>query len=123
MNKELLRKVTEMMKPHPVYAVGGCVRDYLMGCEPKDYDFCTPAEPDEIERLVSIGAHVSSVFSLYPPITLEQDIKKKATMMNQFSDHMRALMEPKNFQLMSPQLTWKVYKRTIGLKLDLSMLI
>lgn len=52
MKKELLEKVTEMMKPHPVYAVGGCVRDYLMNVEPKDYDFCTPAEPDEIERLI-----------------------------------------------------------------------
>lgn len=40
------------MKPYPVYAVGGCVRDYLMENEPKDYDFCTPAEPDEIERLI-----------------------------------------------------------------------
>ena len=52
MIKELLEKVTEMMKPYPVYAVGGCVRDYLMENEPKDYDFCTPAEPDEIERLI-----------------------------------------------------------------------
>lgn len=52
MKKELLEKVTEMMKPHPVYLVGGAVRDYLMNNEPKDYDFSTPAEPDEIERLI-----------------------------------------------------------------------
>ena len=50
--KEILEKVTEMMKPHPVYAVGGCVRDYCLGIEPKDYDFCTPATPDEIENCV-----------------------------------------------------------------------
>lgn len=50
--KELLMKVTEMMKPNPVYLVGGCVRDYVLGIKPKDYDFCTPANPDEIERLV-----------------------------------------------------------------------
>ena len=49
---KLLEKVTEILSPHPVYAVGGCVRDYLMGEEPQDYDFCTPAEPDEIEKLV-----------------------------------------------------------------------
>ncbi len=52
MMKELLKLVTEMMKPHIVYAVGGCVRDFCIGITPKDYDFCTPAEPDEIERLV-----------------------------------------------------------------------
>lgn len=52
MIKKLLEQVTKMMKPYPVYAVGGCVRDYIMGNEPKDYDFCTPAEPDEIERLI-----------------------------------------------------------------------
>lgn len=52
MIKELLEKVTEMMKPHPVYAVGGCVRDYILGVEPKDYDFCTPALPEEIEALI-----------------------------------------------------------------------
>ena len=50
--KQLLEEVTKMMHPHPVYAVGGCVRDYILEIEPKDYDFCTPAEPDEIERLV-----------------------------------------------------------------------
>ena len=48
----MLEQVTKMMEPHPVYFVGGAVRDYIMGNEPKDYDFCTPAEPDEIERLI-----------------------------------------------------------------------
>jgi len=52
MNKELIEKVTEMMHPHPVYLVGGAVRDYIMGNEPKDYDFCTPATPDEIEKCI-----------------------------------------------------------------------
>ncbi len=52
MIKQLLEKVTAMMAPHPVYAVGGCVRDYILGVEPKDYDFCTPAEPEEIQRLI-----------------------------------------------------------------------
>lgn len=49
---ELLKQVEEIMKPHPVYAVGGCVRDYLLGIKPKDYDFCTPATPDEIEACI-----------------------------------------------------------------------
>ena len=52
MIKKILEKVTEMMKPHSVYLCGGAVRDYLMGNIPHDYDFCTPTEPDEIERLI-----------------------------------------------------------------------
>ena len=31
--------------------VGGCVRDFLLGREPGDYDIATSAVPDEIERL------------------------------------------------------------------------
>ena len=52
MIKKLLEQVSEMMKPHPVYLCGGAVRDYLMDKTPKDFDFCTPAEPDEIEKLI-----------------------------------------------------------------------
>lgn len=37
---------------NPVYMVGGCVRDQLLGKTPKDWDFATPILPDEIERLV-----------------------------------------------------------------------
>lgn len=30
---------------------GGCVRDQLLGCEPKDYDVATSARPEEIREL------------------------------------------------------------------------
>lgn len=36
----------------PVYLVGGCVRDKLLGLTPKDYDFATPLTPDEIEAAI-----------------------------------------------------------------------
>lgn len=32
----------------PVRLVGGCVRDILLGIEPKDWDMATPATPDQI---------------------------------------------------------------------------
>ena len=32
---------------HRAYAVGGCVRDSLLGLEPQDYDICTSATPDQ----------------------------------------------------------------------------
>lgn len=33
------------------YAVGGCVRDLLLGREPKDWDVTTAAKPEEIQKL------------------------------------------------------------------------
>ena len=33
------------------YAVGGCVRDYLLRLTPVDFDVCTSAKPDEIKSL------------------------------------------------------------------------
>ncbi len=33
---------------YPSYAVGGCVRDLLLGNMPKDYDLCTAAVPEQI---------------------------------------------------------------------------
>ena len=32
------------------YVVGGCVRDSLLGITPKDWDICTSATPEEVER-------------------------------------------------------------------------
>ena len=38
---------------YPAYAVGGCVRDSLLGRQPHDWDLTTPALPDEIARVFS----------------------------------------------------------------------
>ena len=35
------------------YAVGGCVRDSLLGLIPADYDLCTDAKPEETSRVFS----------------------------------------------------------------------
>ena len=36
---------------YKIYAVGGCVRDIVLGKEPKDIDFCTDATPDEMKEI------------------------------------------------------------------------
>jgi len=36
---------------HAAFWVGGCVRDFLLGREPGDYDVATSAKPEEIEAL------------------------------------------------------------------------
>ena len=38
-----------------LYLVGGCVRDLLMGRDPKDYDFATNARPPQVKRLLRAG--------------------------------------------------------------------
>lgn len=36
---------------HTVYAVGGCVRDAMLGLTAKDYDLCTSATPEEMIQI------------------------------------------------------------------------
>jgi poly(A) polymerase len=47
------------------YFVGGCVRDLLLGSEPKDYDVATDATPDQILEIfpgaLLVGAHFGVV--------------------------------------------------------------
>jgi poly(A) polymerase len=46
---------------HTALYAGGCVRDRLLGIEPKDYDIATSARPEEVQRLfrrtIAVGAH------------------------------------------------------------------
>lgn len=36
---------------YEAYIVGGCVRDFLLGAEPKDWDVATNAKPEEIQKV------------------------------------------------------------------------
>ncbi|MDQ6700936.1 MAG: CCA tRNA nucleotidyltransferase [Acidobacteriota bacterium] len=50
---------------HQAWFVGGCVRDLLLGCNPKDYDVATDAPPDRLIELFPksgrVGAHFGVV--------------------------------------------------------------
>ncbi len=50
---------------HQAYLAGGCVRDLLLGREPKDYDVATSATPDVVlemfPRTFAVGAHFGVV--------------------------------------------------------------
>ena len=50
----LLKEVTEKFNSHgfSIYAVGGTVRDFLLGIEVKDFDFVTDATPDEMKSFL-----------------------------------------------------------------------
>lgn len=38
---------------YEAYVVGGCVRDSILGFTPKDWDVCTSARPEEVEKIFS----------------------------------------------------------------------
>lgn len=52
---------------HEALFAGGCVRDRLLGCEPKDYDIATSARPAEVIKLFpgsnEVGAHFGVVIA------------------------------------------------------------
>lgn len=48
-----VNKIIKKLKKNDfeAYAVGGCVRDSIMGVEPKDYDITTSATPEQIKSI------------------------------------------------------------------------
>jgi poly(A) polymerase len=50
---------------HIAYFAGGCVRDMVRGCTPKDIDIATDARPEEVQKIfprtVAVGAHFGVV--------------------------------------------------------------
>lgn len=59
---------------HVAYAVGGSVRDFLLGKEPKDHDIATSASPDELCRLFPEAITVGKAFGvLKVPIARTHD--------------------------------------------------
>lgn len=47
-----------------VYLVGGCVRDLLLGLEPKDFDVATNAKPEQVHRLFKRSRLIGRRFRL-----------------------------------------------------------
>ena len=60
---EIIRKLEQ--HHHVAYLVGGCVRDRLLGLQPKDFDISTSAQPDTLRLLFpdseNVGAHFGVV--------------------------------------------------------------
>jgi len=49
---------------HQAYWAGGCVRDMLLGIEPKDFDIVTSAKPDEIEDILEHTIPIGKKFGV-----------------------------------------------------------
>jgi len=59
---EVVRRLRE--HGHIAYLAGGCVRDMLLGREPKDYDVATSATPDRIIELFRRTRRVGAQFGV-----------------------------------------------------------
>jgi tRNA nucleotidyltransferase/poly(A) polymerase len=63
----LAQRVAGTLRAHhyQAYLVGGCVRDLILGVEPKDFDLATDATPQDVLRLfpraLRVGAHFGVV--------------------------------------------------------------
>jgi poly(A) polymerase len=49
---------------HLTYLVGGCVRDFLLGKKPKDFDIATLARPNEVKKIVPFAYVIGRRFRL-----------------------------------------------------------
>ena len=47
--EQIIEKLNE--NGYEAYAVGGCVRDTLLGRVPEDWDITTSARPDQVKKL------------------------------------------------------------------------
>jgi len=70
-------KIIEKLRAagYEAYWAGGCVRDILMGHEPKDYDIVTSAKPDEIEKLLEFTKPVGKEYGVILVIENEKSFE------------------------------------------------
>ena len=63
---ELARRIINELKSrgHQAFLVGGCVRDLLLGTQPKDYDVTTDARPDQVTSLFPRSGLVGAQFGV-----------------------------------------------------------
>lgn len=54
------------------YAVGGCVRDAILGLEPNDWDICTAALPEDMKRIFA-GYHTADTGLKHGTLTVIMD--------------------------------------------------
>src|SRR6266404_5678764 len=59
---EIVRRLQQAS--FPAFWVGGCVRDFLLGREPDDYDIATAALPDQVEKLFARTIAVGKKFGV-----------------------------------------------------------
>ena len=66
-------------KGYSLFFVGGCVRDYLLGKVPNDYDFTTNAKPEQIKEILESSGYkywpIGEKFGTIAAIAEDQEIE------------------------------------------------
>jgi poly(A) polymerase len=74
---QVSEEVQRIMGDIPVYAVGGSVRDTILGKDPKDFDYCSSASPEEVEtRAKAAGRHVYTIGKKFGTIGFKVQVDK-----------------------------------------------
>ena len=75
--KAVAKKIVERLQQagFAAFWVGGCVRDYLLGREPQDFDIATDARPEQIEKLFSKTIPVGKKFGVMVVVEDEQQFQ------------------------------------------------
>jgi poly(A) polymerase len=81
--RELVRRL--QTAGFSAFWVGGCVRDFLLGREPKDYDIATDARPAAVEKLFSHTIPVGKQFGVV--VVIEQGIQFQIATFRAESDY------------------------------------
>ena len=67
--------VTLQQKGYAALFAGGCVRDELLGREPRDYDVATDALPDDVEALFPKTIAIGKAFGVIAVIDGKETIE------------------------------------------------
>ncbi|HOJ77123.1 MAG TPA: CCA tRNA nucleotidyltransferase [Bacillota bacterium] len=82
---------------YPSFLVGGCVRDLLLGKEPKDYDVCTKALPKTVKllfpKVIATGIKHGTVTVLTEKLSVEVTTFRRKVNDQQSVDHLTGQME------------------------------
>ncbi len=73
---------------YQAYLVGGSVRDLLLGREPKDYDVCTDARPEEVRKLFRRNARLIGRRFILVHVQFGREIIEVATFRGQGSQEL-----------------------------------
>ena len=73
-SREIAKSIVHRLQKNGFLAffVGGCVRDYLMKIQPKDYDIATSAQPKEVIQLFSETIDIGAKFGVVQVMEGEQ---------------------------------------------------
>ena len=71
--KEVKNIIAKLQKAgYEAYIVGGCVRDFLLGKDPEDWDVTTSAKPEEIQKVFTNSFYENNFLT----VTVKTDSKR-----------------------------------------------